>query len=71
MTSDVPVRFGMVAIEKGFITVDQLGEAIMIQVREDAEGKPHRRIGEILADLAYITPSQIQVVLSELAAGRE
>jgi hypothetical protein len=60
----------MVAVEKKLITVEQLVEAITIQVREDVEGEPHRRIGEILADLGYMTPSQIQVVLWEIADGR-
>jgi hypothetical protein len=64
-------RFGMVAIRKEFITLHQLVEAMTIQVREDVEGKPHRRIGEILTDLGHMTPSQIQVVLWEIADGRE
>ena len=41
MTSDFRVRFGMAAIENGFITMEQLVEAMTIQVREDVEGKPH------------------------------
>ena len=64
------LRFGMVAVRKEFITVHQLVEAMAIQVREDVEGKPHRPIGAILADLGHMKPSQIQVVLWELANGR-
>ena len=70
MTPDFRIRFGMAAIKKGFITMEQLMEAMTIQVREDVEGKPHRRIGEILADLGHMTPSQIQGVLWEIADGR-
>ena len=70
MTSDFQVRFGIVAIEKGFITGHQLVEATVIQVREDVEGKPHRRIGEILIELGYMRPSQVQVVLWEMANGQ-
>ena len=64
-------RFGMVAVEKKLITVDQLVEAMTIQVREDVKGKPHRPIGAILVDLGHMTPSQIQVVLWEIADSRE
>ena len=70
MTSHSQVRFGMVAVEKGFITGHQLVEAGVIQVREDVEGKPHRPIGEILVELGYMRPSQVQVVLWEIANGR-
>ncbi len=64
------LRFGTGAVRKEFITVHQLVEAMAIQVREDVEGKPHRAIGEILVDLGHMTPSQIQVVLWEIADGR-
>jgi hypothetical protein len=64
------LRFGMVAVRKEFVTMEQLVEAMTIQVREDVKGKPHRAIGEILADLVHMTPSQIDEVLMEIAAGR-
>ena len=69
-TSYFQVRFGMVAVEKGFISGHQLVEATVTQVREDVEGKPHRPIGEILVELGYMRPSQVQVVLWEIANGR-
>ena len=68
--SHVQSRFGTVAVEKKLITVEQLVEAMTIQVTEDVEGKPHRPIGVILADLGYMAPSQIQVVLWEIADSR-
>ncbi len=64
------LRFGARAVRKEFVTVHQLVEATTIQVREEVEGKPHRAIGAILADLGHMTPSQIQVVLWEIADGR-
>ncbi len=67
--SHFQIRFGMIAVKRRFITADQLVEATTIQLREDAEGKPHRFIGEILADLGYMTPSQIQAVLWKIADG--
>jgi hypothetical protein len=56
-------RFGALAVEKGFVTLDQIIEAIGIQARENIEGKGRRLIGEILRDLGYITASQIYEVL--------
>ena len=54
-------RFGVIAIEKGFITVDQLWEGL---VRQRAQSSPERQhIGTILKDMGYIEVSQINEVL--------
>lgn len=59
-------RFGVIAIEKGFITLEQLVEAMTIQIMEGIEGKKHRLIGQILLSLEYLTSSQIDEVLESL-----
>ena len=59
-------QFGIIAIEKGFISSDDLIGALKIQVEEDIEYKTHRLIGEILMDNDLITASQIQEVLDTL-----
>ena len=59
-------RFGTVAAEKGFITKDELIEAMNIQVKEDIEGKKHRLIGTILFDLGAITLQQVDEVLKSM-----
>lgn len=56
-------QFGIIAIEKGFITADNLIETLKIQVEEEINYKTHRLIGEILLDRGYINPAQIQDVL--------
>ena len=56
-------RFGIVAVENGFITSEQLIEAMKTQVYEDLEGSKHRLIGEILKEKEYITTIQIDEVL--------
>ena len=56
-------QFGIIAIEKGFITAENLIETLKIQVEEELHDKTHRLIGEILLDEGYITPTQIQDVL--------
>jgi hypothetical protein len=38
-------RFGVIAVEKRFITKEQLFEALKTQVEEDLLGKPHTLIG--------------------------
>ena len=56
-------RFGLVAVRMGFITVDQLIDAIDIQTKEDVENGEHRLIGWILLGQGHMTPSQVNEVL--------
>ena len=59
-------RFGFIAVEKGFITADQLIEAFKIQVMEEIEKEKHRLIGAILFEQGYITLDQIEEVLESM-----
>ena len=59
-------RFGVIAVEKGFITKDQLFEALKEQITEEIEKKEHRLIGRILYDLELLTLSQIDEVLDTI-----
>ena len=56
-------RFGVVAVEKGFINKEQLFEALKLQVEEDLLGKPHTLIGIILIKLGYLTNEEADHVL--------
>ena len=60
-------RYGNIAIEKEFITPEQLIEALNIQVMEEINDEGHRLIGVILFDLVYITLAQDLEVLNSLA----
>ena len=60
------MRFGVVAVEKGYITPDQLFEALKAQVREDLEGETHRLLGEILLEQDVMTQEQKDEVLKVL-----
>jgi len=62
-TEFIDKRFGVTAVEKGFITIDQLFEALKIQITEEIEKKEHRLIGRILYDMELLTLSQIDEVL--------
>ena len=59
-------RFGLVAVQMGFITVDQLIDGIEIQTKEDVENGEHRLIGWILLEKGYITPAQVNEVLKAM-----
>jgi hypothetical protein len=41
-----------------------------VQMKEDLAGLKHRLIGEILVDLGFMNPSQIEEVLQELRRRR-
>jgi hypothetical protein len=55
----IEIRFGIVAIDKGFITAGQLIEALRTQVIGDIEQREHKLIGTILLEMGLITPEQI------------
>jgi len=59
-------RFGLIAIEMGYISIDDLIRAIKIQVEEDVANKPHRLIGEILLDMNCLTATHIQEILDSV-----
>jgi mannitol/fructose-specific phosphotransferase system IIA component (Ntr-type) len=60
------IRFGMVAVEKGFVTPEQVVEALEIQVKENLSTGMHRCIGVILQSKGFITPSQLDEALKAL-----
>ena len=60
-------RFGTTAVGKGFITAQQLVDALEIQVREDLAGTKHQLIGKILFDLGFLTLPHIEEVLESMS----
>ena len=64
-------RFGMVAVEKGFVTSEQVVEAIAIQVEENMDQQKHRFIGTVLVELGYMRHSQIQDVLTYMGISEQ
>jgi len=58
--------FGEIALEKKFVTPDQLYEALTEQARSKVEGKGEKLLGQILLELGYITEDQIRLVLDVL-----
>lgn len=65
-TQHLDRRFGVSAVEMGFVTADQVIEALRIQVMEDIEKGKHQLIGLILLEQGLVTLSQIEVVLASI-----
>ena len=62
MTEYVEIRFGAVAIKKGFVTPNQILKAMNIQVAEDLNNGNYKPIELILLDEKLITGVQIEKV---------
>lgn len=68
-TEHLEKRFGISAVQKGFITANQVIEALKIQVTEDVEKGKHRLIGRILLEQGLITLQPIDDVLESMGKG--
>jgi hypothetical protein len=68
-TTHMEKRFGILAVEKGFITPEILIEALRIQVLDDVEKGRHRLLGRILLEQGHLDLDQIETILKELGKG--
>lgn len=59
-------KFAIIAVKKGLITAEQAKAALAEQMDEDLAGKHHRLVGTILLEKNWMTPQQIEQVLSDL-----
>ena len=62
-------RFGTIAVKKGFVTKEQVLEAMKIQMERNLDGLEHRLIGSILYSMGYITLPQIDEVAEAVKKG--
>jgi len=62
-TEHLEKRFGILAVEKGMITADQVINAMRIQIMDDVEKGKHRLIGLILLEQGLLSLGQIDEVL--------
>lgn len=58
--------FGEVALEKKFVTPEQLYEALTLQARAKVDGKDEKLLGQLLLEMGHITEDQIRQVLDVL-----
>jgi predicted nucleotide-binding protein (sugar kinase/HSP70/actin superfamily) len=63
MVGDFEKRFGTKAVEKRYVSREQLLEAMRIQVEQDLDGLEHKLIGSILFSMGYMTLEQINDVI--------
>ena len=59
-------RFGATAVRKGFVTLEQLKSAVLLQIDDDVNGRGHRLLGSILSDQGLLAEDQIAHVLREM-----
>ncbi|MHB1024235.1 MAG: hypothetical protein ACYC24_00840 [Desulfobacteria bacterium] len=67
---DFSRRFGMLAVNRGYVTPKQLKEAIAEQLDDNLAGKPHQVLGKIFFDKNLMTLNQIDQILDELIMGK-
>ena len=59
----ISMRFGMMAVQKGFVTAQNVVDALEIQAREYFSIGRHRLIGEILVDQGYLDQGQLNEII--------
>ena len=64
-------RFGTIAVELGFITPEQLKQALSEQVDDNLANNPHRVLGVIFFEKGWMNYRQIEVVLNELFMAKD
>jgi hypothetical protein len=62
--------FGEIAIERGYVTVAQVKQALEIQREMRRAGEGHKLIGVLLVELGYMSPKQVMEVLEMYDAER-
>ena len=62
--------FGEIAIQRGYVTVAQVKQALEIQREMRRSGEGHKLIGVLLVELGYMTPGRVVEVLEMYDAER-
>jgi hypothetical protein len=65
-------RFGQIAVNMGFVTIEQVKEALAEQIACNTFSllRPRKLIGEILFEKGWITLHQIEKVLEDISEGK-
>ena len=64
-------RFGDIALQKKFITKNQLLEAMRVQIENKIEKAEHKLIGAILIELGYMSEDQVNQVLDTMSRPKQ
>ena len=65
-TNGYEKRFGLIAVDKGFTDLENLIEAMKIQMISDVKKFDYRLLGEILVDMGALNASQVNEVLNTM-----
>lgn len=60
-------RFGTLAVEMGFVTIEQVLGVIFEQVMDNHYRKKHKKIGRLMIDKGLMSREQVEAVLKKLA----
>ena len=67
LSDDFTHRFGTLAIEMGFVTIEQVLGVIFEQVMDNHYRKWQIKIGMMMIDKGLMTGTQVEAVLTKLA----
>ena len=62
--------FGEIAIERNYVSVAQVKQALEIQREMRRSGEGHKLIGVLLVELGYMSPKQVMEILEAYDAER-
>jgi len=64
-------RFGTIAVELKYISIEQLKWALEQQIEDNLAGRPHRVLGAICFAHGWMAPEQIEFVLNMMFKARQ
>ncbi len=62
---DLNKRFGVIAVKKGYVKIEQVNQALIQQRREVQQGRKQRYLGEILEEAFGLAKNEIIAILRE------
>jgi hypothetical protein len=71
ITGEYFPRSGKIAVDLGFVSRQQIKDALTEQIDDDLSSRPHRFLGQILLDKGWITEEQVDTVLDALLKARK
>ena len=60
-------RFGTIAVDKGYISENQLIKALELQAKENVKEGKHRLLGQIFLDEGLLTNAQVDEILETMS----
>jgi len=64
-------RFGSIAYQRGYLTKEQIQEALAEQVEDNISRKPHRLLGTIFREKGWLTEEQEKSILAVMGMNKK